>query len=101
MAAQDLNRDLIGVAGGRWQLQTPALVIDLDVLERNIARMAAHARKNRIALRPHAKTHKCSEIAKLQMAAGALGICCAKLGEAEALADAGIDSILILSLIHI
>jgi D-serine deaminase-like pyridoxal phosphate-dependent protein len=59
--------------------------------------MAAHAKKNNIALRPHAKTHKCSEIAKLQMAAGALGICCAKLGEAEALADAGIDSILITS----
>ncbi len=97
MAAQDLNRDLIGVAGGRWQLQTPALVIDLDVLERNIARVAAHARKNRIALRPHAKTHKSVEIARRQIEAGALGICCAKLGEAEALADGGIESILITS----
>lgn len=97
MAAQDLNRDLIGVPGGRWQLQTPALVIDLDALERNLARMAEHARANRIALRPHAKTHKCSEIAKRQLEAGALGICVAKLGEAEALADAGIESILITS----
>ncbi len=97
MRAEELNRDLIGIPGGRQRLQTPALVIDLDVMERNIARMAEHARTHNIALRPHAKTHKCSEIAKRQMQAGALGICTAKLGEAEALADAGIDSILITS----
>jgi len=93
----DLNAPLIGIPGSRWTLQTPALVIDLDILERNIAAMAEHARKNKIALRPHAKTHKCSEIAKAQIAAGARGICCAKLGEAEALAEAGIDSILLTS----
>lgn len=92
-----LNEDLIGVPSGRWKLQTPALVIDLDILERNIARMADHAKRHNIALRPHAKTHKSAEIAKRQMAAGALGICCAKLGEAEALADSGVDSILITS----
>ncbi|HEY1638092.1 MAG TPA: DSD1 family PLP-dependent enzyme [Rhizomicrobium sp.] len=97
MTTQALNSDLIGVAGGRWQLQTPALVIDLDAMEGNIARMAEHARTHNIALRPHAKTHKCSEIARLQFKAGALGICVAKLGEAEALAEAGIDSILITS----
>ena len=97
MAAQDLNRDLIGVPGGRWQLQTPALVVDLDAMERNIARMAEHARRHAIALRPHAKTHKSVEIAKRQIQAGALGICVAKLGEAEALADGGIDSLLITS----
>jgi D-serine deaminase-like pyridoxal phosphate-dependent protein len=95
--SKPLNSDLIGVPGGRALLQTPALVIDLDAMERNIAAMATHAKKNNIALRPHAKTHKCSEIAKRQIAAGALGICCAKLGEAEALAEAGIDSILITS----
>lgn len=92
-----LNEDLIGVPGGRWKLQTPALVVDLDILERNIAAMAAHAKRHGVALRPHAKTHKSAEIAKRQMAAGALGICCAKLGEAEALADAGVESILITS----
>jgi D-serine deaminase-like pyridoxal phosphate-dependent protein len=92
-----LNDDLIGIPGGRWRLQTPALVIDLDILERNIARMADHAKRHNIALRPHAKTHKSAEIAKRQMAAGALGICCAKLGEAEALAAAGVESILITS----
>ena len=92
-----LNEDLVGIPGGRWKLQTPTLVIDLDAMERNIARMAEHARKRAIALRPHAKTHKSAEIARRQIAAGALGICCAKLGEAEALADGGIDSILITS----
>lgn len=92
-----LNEDLIGVPGGRWKLQTPALVVDLDILERNIARMADHAKRHAIALRPHAKTHKSAEIAKRQIAAGALGICCAKLGEAEALADGGVPSILITS----
>lgn len=92
-----LNEDLIGVAGGRAKLQTPALVVDLDVLEANIAAMAAHAKAKNIALRPHAKTHKCVEISKRQLAAGALGICVAKLGEAEAQADGGIDSILITS----
>jgi D-serine deaminase-like pyridoxal phosphate-dependent protein len=92
-----LNRDLINIPGGRAQLETPALVIDLDALERNIARMAEHAAQRGVALRPHAKTHKCVEIAKRQIAAGALGICCAKLGEAEALGEGGIENILITS----
>jgi D-serine deaminase-like pyridoxal phosphate-dependent protein len=92
-----LNTNLIGVPGSRWKLQTPALVVDLDVMERNIARMAEHAKTHGIALRPHAKTHKSVEIAKRQIAAGALGQCCAKLGEAEALAEGGIDSILLTS----
>jgi len=97
MRSEELNADLIGVGGGRSRLATPALVIDLDLLEDNIAHMAAHAGANGIALRPHAKTHKCSQIAKLQIAAGAPGVCVAKLGEAEALAEAGIDSILVTS----
>jgi D-serine deaminase-like pyridoxal phosphate-dependent protein len=92
-----LNENLIGVTGGRGKLQTPALVVDLDVLERNIARMVAHAKAAGIDLRPHAKTHKSVEIARRQIAAGANGICCAKLGEAEALAAGGIDSILLTS----
>lgn len=95
--AQEINAALIGKAGGRYELATPALLVDVDILERNIARMAAFARERNIALRPHAKTHKSAEIARRQLAAGALGICVAKLGEAEALADAGIDSILITS----
>jgi D-serine deaminase-like pyridoxal phosphate-dependent protein len=93
------NAHLIGVPGGRAKLATPALVVDLDVFESNLARMAALASAAGVGLRPHAKTHKSAEIARRQIAAGALGICCAKLGEAEALADAdpGIDGILLTS----
>jgi D-serine deaminase-like pyridoxal phosphate-dependent protein len=76
-------------------IDTPALVIDLDALERNIDRMAVFAKQHRVRLRPHAKTHKCAHIGKLQMAAGALGLCVQKTSEAEALADAGIDDIYI------
>jgi len=93
----DLHRHLIGQQGSRAALNTPALVIDRDALERNIAAMAAFARAQGVALRPHAKTHKSADVAKLQLTAGALGVCCAKLGEAEALAERGIVTILITS----
>ena len=93
----DLHRHLIGQQGSRMALNTPALVIDRDALERNIAAMAAFAKAQGVALRPHAKTHKSADIAKLQLKAGALGVCCAKLGEAEALAEGGIEAILITS----
>ncbi|HET6518537.1 MAG TPA: DSD1 family PLP-dependent enzyme [Geminicoccaceae bacterium] len=89
------NARLIGVPGSRAQLDTPALLIDLDRLERNVARMAEHARRTGRALRPHAKTHKSVEIARRQVAAGALGQCCATLGEAEVLVDGGIAGVLI------
>jgi len=74
---------------------TPALVIDLDAMERNLERMAAWAREHRIALRPHAKMHKCAAIARLQIAAGAVGVCVQKTSEALALADAGIGNLYI------
>ncbi|MGH7022025.1 MAG: DSD1 family PLP-dependent enzyme [Caulobacteraceae bacterium] len=92
-----LNTHLIGRQGGRRDMATPALVVDLDALERNIAAMAAFAREAGLNLRPHAKTHKSVEIARRQIAAGAVGVCCAKLGEAEVLADGGIEGILITS----
>jgi len=91
------NAPLIGKPGSRAMLTTPALVIDLDAMERNIARMAEHCRKHKVALRPHAKTHKSVKIAELQIAAGAVGICAATLGEAEVLAGAGIPGVLITS----
>jgi D-serine deaminase-like pyridoxal phosphate-dependent protein len=74
---------------------TPALVIDMDRVERNIARIQAACDAAGVANRPHIKTHKSPMIAKLQIAAGAKGITCQKLGEAEVMADAGIDDILI------
>lgn len=76
-------------------IDTPALLVDLDRLEANIARMSELAGKYGVNLRPHTKTHKCPEISQMQLAAGAAGITCAKLGEAEVMAAAGIDDILI------
>jgi D-serine deaminase-like pyridoxal phosphate-dependent protein len=76
----------------RDALDTPALVLDLDRVERNVERMARFFAARRAKLRPHFKTPKCAEVARLQLEAGALGITCAKLGEAEALAQAGVST---------
>jgi D-serine deaminase-like pyridoxal phosphate-dependent protein len=78
-------------------LDTPVLVIDADALERNIARMRDLAAEAGVAYRPHAKSHKSPALAQMQLDAGARGICCAKLGEAEVMAAAGIPDILITS----
>ena len=72
---------------------TPAAVLDLDVLERNVAAMAAKARALGVALRPHAKTHKCVEVARLQRQHGARGLTVATLAEARAFADAGFEDL--------
>jgi len=85
-----LHGALVGCQGSRDSLNTPVLVLDLDALDRNIVAMAALVTARGIALRPHAKTHKSVDIARRQIAAGAIGLCCAKLGEAEALAEGGI-----------
>jgi len=74
-------------------LSTPAVLVDLDVLERNISRMAERARDAGVKLRPHAKTHKSPEIGRLQRAAGAWGLSLAKVGEAEAFVNAGFDDL--------
>jgi len=91
------NAALIGQPGSRWRLATPALVIDLDGLEENIARMAGFCEAHGIALRPHAKSHKSVEICRRQIGAGAVGICCATLGEVEVLAAGDIGGITITS----
>ncbi len=77
------------------EVDTPALVIDADVMEQNIARMAEFMAGSTAKLRPHAKTHKSPIVAQKQIDAGAVGITCAKLGEAEALVEGGIRDILI------
>src|SRR5436190_7896267 len=79
----------------KFALDTPALLVDLDLMEANIARIVATCREYGVAWRPHSKAHKTPEIAKMQLAAGAIGVTCAKLGEAEVMADAGIRDILI------
>lgn len=76
-------------------LDTPAVVIDLDIVERNLRRAQDYADAHKIALRPHIKTHKIPEFAHRQITLGAYGITCQKLGEAEVMADAGISDILI------
>ena len=97
MAELSPNAHLAGVPGGRWRMHTPALVLDLDAMERNIAAMAAHCRRTGQKLRPHAKSHKSPDVARAQIAAGAVGQCCATLREAETLAAAGIAGLLITS----
>ncbi len=77
------------------ELDTPALIVDLDALEANIRTMAAFFAGRTTALRPHAKTHKCPQVALKQIQAGAVGITCAKVTEAEVMVRAGIRNILI------
>ena len=77
------------------ELDTPALLLDLDAFEHNLNKMAQFFADKPASLRPHAKTHKCPEIARRQVQAGAIGITCAKVGEAEVLVEAGIEDILI------
>ncbi|RJP24050.1 MAG: DSD1 family PLP-dependent enzyme [Candidatus Abyssobacteria bacterium SURF_5] len=79
----------------KYDIDTPALLIDLDKMERNIQKMAEFFDKQQAELRPHTKTHKCPVLAHKQLRAGAHGITCAKLGEAEVMAAAGVQDILI------
>ena len=74
---------------------TPVAVVDEEIVERNLARMAKLASDNKVKLRPHAKTHKSAYMAKRQMAHGAVGVTCATYIEAEVFADAGVDDLLI------
>ena len=73
---------------------TPCLMVDEAIMTANIRRMAEHCRTYGCALRPHVKTHKCVDLAKLQLAEGADGITIAKISEAEVMAAGGIDDIL-------
>jgi D-serine deaminase-like pyridoxal phosphate-dependent protein len=77
------------------EVDTPALLVDLDALESNIARMAKAVEGGAVRLRPHAKSHKCAEIARRQIAAGAVGVCSQKVSEAEALIAGGVADVLV------
>jgi len=90
-----MSRPAAAVGDPVGRVETPALVIDLDAMERNLARMAEYAQSRRVRLRPHAKTHKCAALAQRQIAAGAVGVCVQKVGEAEALAAAGVSDIFV------
>jgi D-serine deaminase-like pyridoxal phosphate-dependent protein len=77
------------------EIDTPALIVDLDAFERNLKKMADFARSAGVRLRPHAKTHRCPAIALKQIAAGAVGQCCQKVGEAEMLVRGGVRDVLV------
>lgn len=74
-------------------IDTPALIVDLDAFEANVAKMAENVQEFGLRLRAHAKTHKCSEIARRQVAAGAIGVCCQKVGEAEDMVAGGVQDV--------
>ncbi|HEY4372288.1 MAG TPA: DSD1 family PLP-dependent enzyme [Burkholderiales bacterium] len=76
-------------------VDTPALIVDLDALDANLARMAAYARERGMRLRTHAKMHKCSALARRQVELGAVGVCCQKASEAEVMVAGGINDVLI------
>ncbi len=88
-----MNATPPGAGGTRATVDTPAVVVDLDRLEANIAKLQKYLDAYGIANRPHIKTHKIPAIARMQLAAGAAGITCQKLGEAEVMADAGLTDI--------
>jgi D-serine deaminase-like pyridoxal phosphate-dependent protein len=91
------SSDFNAIPSTRDELVTPALLLDLDAFETNISTMAGYTRSVGIDLRPHAKTHKCPEIARRQIEAGAIGICVATIKEAEAMTNAGIPGLLLTS----
>jgi 3-hydroxy-D-aspartate aldolase len=92
MRARAEDDSLVGIS--KWDLETPALCVDVDKLSRNLSTMQAKLAAMKVASRPHAKTHKCPTIARMQLASGSVGICTAKLGEAEVFAANGIEPIL-------
>jgi len=77
------------------ELDTPALVIDLDIMERNLCRVAEYCKANDLRLRPHTKTHKSPRIGRRQLDSGAVGLTVAKVGEAEVMLGAGTADLLV------
>lgn len=95
MTYSDVITDDPAIGQAIERLPTPAPLVDLDVLETNIATMAGFFRDRPATLRPHAKTHRAPAVARLQVAAGARGVTCAKVGMAEAMVDGGIDDVFV------
>jgi 3-hydroxy-D-aspartate aldolase len=91
------NATLIGEPDIRARLSTPCLLLDADAFEHNLAAMMDLVRRYGRHLRPHVKAHKCTAIARRQLEAGAVGLCCATVREAEAMAEAGLEGILVTS----
>jgi D-serine deaminase-like pyridoxal phosphate-dependent protein len=90
-----VNRPPAKVGERVEEVDTPALVLELDAFERNLRTLAESVKGRPVRVRAHAKTHKCAEIAKRQLAHGAIGVCCQKVAEAEALVEGGITDVLV------
>ena len=90
-----MNRPPASVGERVEDIDTPALVLELDAFERNLRTLAESVRGRPVRVRTHAKTHKCPEIAKRQIAHGAIGVCCQKVAEAEAMVEGGIADVLV------
>jgi 3-hydroxy-D-aspartate aldolase len=91
------NAGLIGAQDATARLSTPCLLLEADALENNVEAMMDLVRRHRRQLRPHVKAHKCTAIARRQLEAGAVGLCCATVREAEVMAAAGLDGLLVTS----
>lgn len=78
----------------KWELETPSLCLDLDIMEENLKKVHINLQGTGIGVRPHTKTHKCPALAKLQMEAGAVGVCTAKLAESQVMLENGISEVL-------
>src|SRR5690606_4708475 len=82
------------IGKSKWDLDSPALCLDLDKLEQNLKAVHIPLQGTGVGVRPHVKTHKCPALAKMQIKAGAVGICAAKLTESEVMLDNGIENVL-------
>ena len=92
--AQSIDIASSDIGKSKWDLDSPALCVDLDKMEKNIKAALVPLQGTGVGVRPHVKTHKCPEIAKMQVAAGAVGVCAAKLSESEIMLDNGIRNVL-------
>ena len=90
----EMTLDKNSIGKSKWELDTPALVVDLDKMEQNIKTVHTRLQGTGVGVRPHVKTHKCPAIAKMQIDAGAVGVCAAKLDEAEVMLQNGIKNVL-------
>jgi len=94
LSAKQPERSFAEIGKSKWDLDSPALCVDLDKMEANIKNVQTYLKGTKVAVRPHAKTHKCPAIAKMQIEAGAIGICTAKLSESQVMLENGISNVL-------
>src|SRR5688572_9450004 len=94
LQAQSIDIGSSDIGKSKWDLDSPALCVDLDKMAQNIKTVHTRLQGTGVAVRPHIKTHKCPAIAKMQVAAGAVGVCAAKLSESEIMLNNGISNVL-------